>query len=160
MLAACAGLPATAPTARSPRAIEAFAFDARIAVRQGEQRHFANIAWQHDARRDSILVTTPLGQGVAELSRDAAGARLVTADRREIAAPDWEGLAERVLGARLPLNDMSRWLVGSPPDPGSGWQVDYLDYQSEAPDALPTLIEIKRDDIEVRLKIDDWSRTP
>jgi outer membrane lipoprotein LolB len=159
MLAACASVPAVAPVVRSPRPVEMFALDARIAVRQGEAHHYANIAWQHDARRDSILVTTPLGQGVAELSRDETGARLVTADRREIAAPDWEGLAERVLGARLPLNDMPQWLVGRPPAPSSGWQVEYLDYQSEAPDALPTLIELRRDDIEVRLKIDEWNRT-
>ena len=148
------------PIARAPRQLDAFSLDGRIAVRQGEQRHYANIAWQHDARHDSILVTTPLGQGIAQLSRSDDGARLTTADRKEVAAADWEALAERVLGARLPLNDLPGWLTGRPPDPATGWQVKYLDYQSEAADALPTLIELKRDDIEVRLKIDDWSRAP
>jgi outer membrane biogenesis lipoprotein LolB len=37
-----------------------------------------------------------------------------------------------------------------------GWQIAYLVYESAAPDALPTLIELRRDDIDVRLKIDTW----
>lgn len=129
-------------------------------MQQGETRHYANIAWQHNPQRDSILVTTPLGQGVAELSRDNAGARLVTADRVEVTAADWEALAARVLGARLPLNDLALWVTGRAPGPESGWQVDYLDYENEAPDALPILIELKHDDIGVRLKIDEWNRAP
>lgn len=123
-------------------------------------RHFANIAWQHDASHDSILLSTPLGQGVAQLSRDDAGARLVTADRGEVTASDWESLATRILGAPLPLNDLPKWLTGRPPEAASGWRVEYLDYESEAVDALPTLIELKHDDIEVRLKIDEWNQVP
>jgi len=160
VLAACASAPVVAPSARSPRTIESFAIDGRIAVQQGQTRHYANIAWQHDAGHDAILLSTPLGQGVAQLSRDDTGARLVTTDRGEITAPDWEGLATRILGARLPLNDLPKWLAGRPPEPASGWRVEYLDYESEAPDALPTLIELKHEDIEVRLKIDDWNRAP
>lgn len=156
MLAACA----STPVVHTPRTLRAFSLDGRIAVRQGEIRNYANVVWRHDAGHDSILVTTPLGQGVAELSRDAAGARLVTADHREIVAPDWEGLAKRALGARLPLDDLPAWLTGHPPPPGSGWRVRYLDYQSPAPDALPTLIEFQRDDLYVRLKVDHWSTVP
>lgn len=153
-------MPTLTPSARTPRTIDVFNLDGRIAVRQGEQREYVNIAWRHDTQRDNILLTTPLGQGVAELSRDDSGAKLVTADRREVSAPDWEELAARVLGVRLPLNDLPKWLTGHRPDPGSGWQIEYIDYQSEAADALPTLIELKRDDIDVQVKIDEWNRTP
>ena len=151
-------MPAGAPHA--PRALESFALEGRIAVRQGQSHHYANVIWRHDRAHDVILLTTPLGQGVAELSRDAGGARLVTADRGEISAPDWEGLAERALGARLPLDDLPSWLGGTPPPPASGWRVDYLAYQSRAADALPTLIEFQRDDLDVRLKIDHWDAAP
>ena len=37
-----------------------------------------------------------------------------------------------------------------------GWLVAYLEYESDAADALPTLVELRREDIEVRLKIDEW----
>lgn len=141
---------------RTPRSLAEFDIDGRVAIRVGQDRHFANIAWRHSTGRDEILLTTPLGQGVAELSRDAGGARLLTADRQEVRASDWEELAERLFGSRLPLNDLPAWITGRAPPASSGWRVEYLDYQSDAADALPLLIEADRGDIGVRLKINDW----
>lgn len=94
---------------------------------------------------------------MAELSRDAGGARLLTSNRQEYAAADWEELAERLFGFRLPLNDLPAWLGGQAPPPASGWRVEYLEYQTGATDALPVLIEATRGGIGVRLKINDWN---
>jgi outer membrane lipoprotein LolB len=171
LIAGCALLPP--PGALSPRPqrsmIEAYSLSGRISVRQGEVRYAAHIDWQHDASHDEILLSTPLGQGIAELTRDAAGARLVTAERREFAATDWEALSVRVFGFALPLTSLPRWLVADAPGGAArdaagrpqhfsadGWTVDYRDYEGEAAYALPQLIEIRSDDVEVRLKIDEW----
>ncbi|MBU1236721.1 MAG: outer membrane lipoprotein LolB [Gammaproteobacteria bacterium] len=156
VLAGCAQLPAENAIRRSPPALTQFELVGRVVVRESQSRHYANIAWRHDAARDEILLTTPLGQGVAELSRDARGARLVTADGKSTVAADWEGLAEEVFGTRLPLNDLPEWLAGHAPSLVSGWRVEYLEYQSDAPDALPTLIEAQRGDIGLRLKVSEW----
>lgn len=156
-LSACTGLPPANPVVRTPPELRRFEFDGRIAVRESQSWRYANISWRHAPDSDEILLTTPLGQGVAELRRDAAGARLLTADRKEFAAADWGGLTEQVFGARLPIDDLPAWLAGRAPDPATGWRVDYLDYQSDAADALPTLIEARRGDLELRLKIDAWS---
>jgi outer membrane lipoprotein LolB len=155
-LAACAQLPATSPGVRNPPTLTRFEFDGRIVVSENQSRHYANISWRHDATRDEILLTTPLGQGVAALTRDAHGARLVTADRKQYYAADWEGLAAQVFGARLPLNDLPVWLAGHAPSATSGWRVQYLEYQSDAVDALPTLIELGREEIGLRIKISEW----
>jgi len=172
-LAGCASLltpPQSSITAR-PRAtaIVAFEFAGRISVRHGDARDVANIAWQHDAVHDEILLSTPLGQGLAELSRDATGARLRTADRRRIDAADWEGIAQQAFGADLPLAMLPRWIVADAPDGAQrdaagrplafrqdGWAVSYGSYESDAAEALPQLIEVRRGDIELRLKIDAW----
>lgn len=156
LLAACAGLPPEPQVRRMPRVLAAFEIDGRISIRVGEERHVANIAWRHAAELDEVLLTTPLGQGLAELRRDGGGARLLTSDRRELRADDWEDLSERLFGSRLPLNDLPAWIAGHAPPAGSGWQVEYLDYQSRAPDALPVLIDARRGDIGVRLRINDW----
>jgi len=156
LLAACAQLPAGGGIARIPQKLSQFELDGRIVVRESQSRHYANITWRHDGKRDEILLTTPLGQGVAELSRDARGARLLTADRKEYTAADWGGLSEQVFGARLPLDDLPQWLSGREPPAESGWRVQYLEYQSDAADALPTLIEASRGDIELRLKVNEW----
>ena len=181
LLAACAQLPgAISENAASPRPARAagggFLLTGRIAVSQGQQRHAVNITWQHSAARDEIFLATPLGQGLAELTRDAAGARLTTAERREFNAPDWQALSVQVFGFPLPLSALPRWLQGEVPAEAlgvkydgagrpqrmvvDGWQVAYLDYAGNAVDALPALIEMKREDIEVRWKIDDWQLSP
>ncbi|CAG0998900.1 Outer-membrane lipoprotein LolB [Rhodocyclaceae bacterium] len=148
--------------------VAAFAVDGRFSARQGETRHHANFSWHHAADRDEILITTPLGQGVAELVRDARGARLVTADRQTVEAEDWESLSARIFGFPLPLSGLPRWLPGDVParsldDRGrpetalaEGWTIRYLDYESDAPDALPVLVEFQREDMELRLKVDAW----
>jgi outer membrane lipoprotein LolB len=155
LLAACAASPPLPPRP-SAAAIAAFAFSGRLAVRQGEARHHVRIDWRHAATGDEVLLTTPLGQGVAEILRDAAGARLKLADGRQFAAADWDALSAEVFGFRLPLDASVRWLLDEPRD-AEGWRVNVLERENEQPDALPTLIEFERDDIAVRLKIDEWS---
>lgn len=155
LLAGCVTNPPLPP--RPPLAeISQFAFTGRIAVRQGERRHYVNVDWRHAATADEILLTTPFGQGVAEVVRDAAGARLTLADRRQFVAEDWGALAAQVFGVRLPLAASARWLLGEMTD-AEGWNVRVAERESDRPDALPQLIELERDDIAVRLRIDEWT---
>jgi outer membrane lipoprotein LolB len=155
LLAGCASVP-PAPPRPAPESISAFAFSGRIAVRQGDNRHNAGIDWRHSAARDEVLLATPLGQGIAAIVRDAAGARLTLADRRSFAAADWGELSAEVFGFRLPLGAATRWLLGATGD-AEGWQVRVLERESDLPNALPTLLEFERDDIHVRLRIDEWT---
>lgn len=155
VLAGCASqlpLPPRPPLAE----ITAFAFNGRLAVRRGDTRHYVKIDWRHAPVYDAILLATPLGQGVAEIERDAAGARLTLADQRRYVAADWGALSEQVFGFRLPLQASARWLLGETPD-AEGWHIRIIEREADAPDALPTVIELERDDILVRLKIDEWS---
>ena len=170
LLAACAGLTPIAATPRPPRtAITAFDIEARLSIRNDQQIHVAHVSWQHRSGTDHILVTGPLGQGVAELQRDAGGAQLRTADRRELMAADWNTLGEMVFGIVLPLDDIPRWITGDIGNATSdgkgrpqhadadGWRIDYAEYESDAPDALPRLIVIERGAIAVKLKVDQWT---
>ncbi len=142
------GRPATAE-------ISSFAFSGRLAVRQGETRHHLRIDWRHATARDEILLATPLGQGVAEIVRDSAGAHLLLADRRRFEADDWSTLSEQVFGFPLPLKASARWLLGDLTNTET-WRIEVIERESTAPGALPSVIELERDDIAVRLKIDEW----
>jgi outer membrane lipoprotein LolB len=175
LLAACAQQPRLeSPPPRPAReTIASYALEGRISVRRGDTARQAALTWQHSVDRDEIELSGPLGQKAARLSRDTGGARLETASRETISAADWSSLAERVLDVALPLDNLAHWVtatvdaeagrnaqrdsVGRPLRVwADGWQIDYLVYESAASDALPTLIELQRGDIDVRLKIDTW----
>ena len=154
LLAGCATVGAL-PQRPAAQDITQFAFVGRLAVRQGETRYHINVDWRHDPVRDEILLTTPLGQGVAELVRDAGGARLMLADKRSFTANDWSTLSQRVFGFPLPLGASARWLLGSTGNI-EDWRVTIVEREAEQAGALPTVIELEREDVLVRLKIDEW----
>jgi outer membrane lipoprotein LolB len=56
---------------------------------------------------DEILLFTPLGQAVAEITKDQEGVRLITSKLEAFYADDVESLTEEMLGWRLPL----RWIA-------------------------------------------------
>ncbi len=171
LLAACSQQPVKDVQRPLRESIASYVLEGRVSVRRGNDARQAGIVWQHDTASDVIELSGPLGQNAARLTRDISGAHLQTASRESYSAPDWETLSERVLGVALPLNNMALWAtarfqrnVPVRRDASSrplhavvdGWQIDYLAYESALPEALPSLIEINRDDIVVRLKVDQW----
>lgn len=173
VLAGCAGPGPEMPFRPSREAIRAFSLEGRLSVKYGAESFAGALAWTHIGARDEMIVATPLGQSLAELVGHADGAHLETADKQRYSAPDVETLSERVFGTRLPLRDMPSWIIGAPSVAAvridrdavqrpqrifeQGWQIEYLAYENERPDALPTLLHFQRGEIEVRLKIDSWS---
>ena len=131
-----------------------------------------NIAWRHGARSDEMLLTTPLGQGIARLVRAGDEVTLTTQDGREFRAADAESLTEQVLGFRLPLRRPRRLGArprGAAPAPAptrersdaagrlaeleqSGWKIEYLEYAG----ALPSRLTLTFPGLELRLAISEW----
>lgn len=174
-MAGCAALTGTPrePVSRPQReSIEAFSLSGRIVVRRGAERFAAAIDWRHDRDGDEIVLSGPLGQGLARLTANATGALLETAGRGRFEASDMDSLAERVFGASLPVAGMAHWLLGRPAHGGSvlsrdasnrpavlaerGWTIDFEQYESDRQEALPTLLRARREEVEVRLAIEDW----
>ena len=126
----------------------------RLAARYGEESFTGNIAWRHAKDFDEMLITTPLGQGVARIVREGEQVTLTTAEPREYHAADVESLTEQVLGFRLPLGGLSDWVRGRPsPDlEQRGWKVEYQEYAGE----LPSRLRVLYPGIELRLIISRW----
>lgn len=163
-LGACAQLP-TAP--RGPD-VE-FDLSGRLAARYGDESFSGNLAWRHAAAADEMLISTPLGQGVARIARESGSVSLTTAEQREYRAADAESLTEQVLGFRLPLAGLADWVrarasSGAPAEierdaegrPSllrqSGWQIEYQDYAG----GLPSRLRLTYPGLELRLAISRW----
>ncbi len=140
---------------RPPEGALEFALAGRIAARFGNDSFAGNIAWRHAKSGDELLISTPTGQGVAQIVRQGEAVLLKTAEPREYRANDAEALTERVLGFRLPLGGMADWVRGrrSPDLESRGWKIEYQEYDAER---RPTRMRLTYPGIELRLAISQW----
>ena len=167
LLAGCA-----APGYQLPAQDVEFDLSGRIAVRYRDDAGSGNVAWRHAARTDELLLTSPLGQGIARITRNGEEIVLMMQDGREHKAADAEALTEQVLGFRLPIVGLADWVRGRParaPAPAptrqsadasgrlteleqSGWRIEYQEYQ----DRLPARMRLSYPGLELRLAISEW----
>ena len=147
-----------------------FELAGRIAVRFQDESSSGQIAWRHGAHNDEVLITTPLGQGVARIVRDGDTVTLTDAEAREHRAADAETLTEQVLGFRLPLAGLADWVrARAGPGPShsrsdgkgrlaeleqSGWKIEYLEWGADG--RLPSRMKLTYPGIELRLAIAEW----
>lgn len=174
LLAGCAGLvreddaPATTDLT-SAGALERFALEGRVSVRAEDRQYSGGLSWERRLPVERLLLATPMGQGVAEIRREAGVLVLTDAEGRRYEAADADSLARQALGAPIPLSGLVYWLSARP-RPGSahrawldpegrvrrleqdGWSIDYDRFR---PDGLPGRLFARRgEEVEFRLVID------
>jgi outer membrane lipoprotein LolB len=172
LLASCAGL-APAPRTEVPGrdALDNFALEGRFSLRYEDKSYSGRLSWRHDSIRNELLLASPFGQGMAEISTDEGGARLTTSDGKLYSAPSVEELTSQVLGYPLPLAQLTDWIrgratAGTRDTDGfgrllrlrhEGWVVDFA-YAADGPGEAPTRIIAERaGGFELRLRIDEWN---
>lgn len=154
--------------------ITAYEFNGRIAAIQDEKGHYGNIRW---VRRDSetdVVITSPVGQVVAKIHDAPSGATLTLADRRQFSAESSDELTKQVLGYVVPVKGLNYWLLGrtAPGEPlveqqrgdtglvekirQGGWRIRYSEYMEVAGVGLPRRMVLERDNLEIRLVVDEW----
>ena len=133
-----------------------FSLADRISARSGKEAFTGNISWRHARDGDEMLITTPTGQGVAQIIRQGDAVVLKTSEPREYRAADSEELTERVLGFRLPIEGLAETVQGkpSPSLEGRGWKVEYQEYDAQR---RPTRLRLTNAGAEVRLAIHQWN---
>ena len=161
LLAGCAGVQVGAPEAALGPPLQSFSAAGRISLRQGDRSDHLQFDWQHSPQRDLMLFSTPLGQGLAELGRDASGAWLAMPGAQERRAADLAELAQRVFGAPLPLDVLADWLRGAQPGLeglADGWRIVITETMPYDQRRLPRRLEVRRGDVELRIVIDTWGQ--
>jgi len=155
LVAACATPSALVTIPQAPSASDApFAIDGRLSARHGRDAVAVAFSWTHAPPRDELVVSTPLGQSVAELTGDASlqRAELRTSDGRSEVASDWAALTERAVGVPLPVQGLSAWAQAAP-RPNAP--------RSSEPDALGRVAVLRQDGCEIVYSYpDDSARRP
>jgi outer membrane lipoprotein LolB len=174
LIAGCASLPVPPPL-NSAGTPDAFAFSGRLAVHERDNNVTGGLHWRHDGARDDILLSTPLGQGVAQIVNDPNGATLTTSDGKTYQAADAEQLTAKVTGWRIPVSGLTFWLRGLPQSGSTAheerddkgrlkllaqddWKIEYPAYFDAPDDRLPKRIVLTRPEFEFKLVIDRWER--
>lgn len=137
-----------------------FSADGRISLRQGDRSDHLRFSWEHAPGSDVVLLMSPLGQGLAELTRDASGVRLVQPNQATISAETLPQLAKRVFGVPVPLDAVADWLRGAQPALSGeveGWRVVVSDTSAFRQYRLLRTMEARRDDAEFKLVVDEWN---
>lgn len=169
-LSACA-LPGPAPP---PASDAPFDLIGRVAVNFEGRAFSSNVRWQHAGGREEVWLMTPLGQTLAHILSDSAGATLTASDQTQYRAASVESLTRQALGWELPLSRLTWWVRGEPvpgAQPASaerdergrltlldqdGWRVSYLYYPPGEQGGLPRRLDLRSGGQEIRLLIDGW----
>jgi len=173
LLAGCTTTPAPR-SSTSAATLSAWQFNGRVSLTRGEEGWHAGLHWQEQAGSFYLRVSGPLGQGGFQLNGDARGVVLVDADGQTFAAQDADALLVQVTGWELPVSGLRHWIRGLPePAAGeaqanrdeagqlrrleqSGWTINYERYQVVDGVSLPAKLRLVREDVAVRIVIDQW----
>lgn len=178
LLGACAGVKVL-PTAGIAGRDELYALshwrlEGRIAVQTPDDAFQANLFWEHEKQQERLQVSGPFSQGVLSIVlqddlifiRDSSGN---TKSSRNV--PE---LLRQELGFAVPLSSLRYWALGvSDPAaaPGqasvdqagqlrqlrqNGWRLDFQKFVSVGDYLLPQKLAAQRDDLRLKLFIDDW----
>lgn len=175
-LTACSTLQTTAAPRISLREpLDAFLLEARFSLRHESGNYSGRLSWRHSPDSDELLLSSPLGQGIAEIRRNSDGVQLRTQDGQHRTAANLPALTQQLLGFSLPLDMLTGWLFGrsqngrivSSDDTGRprrlidrGWYIG-LEYDSPELSAAPNLLIVERDSVlELRLRVDDLLPLP
>ena len=176
LLSACAATPLL-KSSRSAAEFSDWQLQGRIALTHGDQGWHASLMWQQQADAFLLKVSGPLGQGGFQLAGDEAGVVLVDAEGKSSFAHDGDALLLQATGWQLPVVGLRYWVLGLPvPDTEairvfdesgqlsrldqSGWTINYQRYQLVEGAAVPSKMQLARDDIAVRLVIKQWQLGP
>ncbi|BBP03273.1 hypothetical protein SFPGR_06950 [Sulfuriferula plumbiphila] len=170
----CAALPPAAVAPVASQAPRVFDLAGRIAVKYRDQSSSGSLRWRHRPDQDDITLLSPLGQTVTQITRGADGVTLIDQAHKIHRAADTETLTQELLGWRLPLSGLGYWVVGQPAPSlpyqaerdaqqrptqlvQDGWRVNYSTWQTVDGQGLPRTMTLQRDDLEIRLVMDQWT---
>jgi outer membrane lipoprotein LolB len=159
LLAGCAMAPAPQrePLPALAGVPEAFEMSGRLALRQGDRSEIARLRWTHRGSSDLWVFASPLGNEVARIESDAAGAKL---EQGGAAPPEhaasFAELAERAIGVPLDPSTLVAWLHASGPLQGGDWNVAVEESTPAGSVTVARRITARRGEVTVRIVVDEY----
>lgn len=144
----------------------------RLGIQTGHEGWHVSINWQQQQNNYTIRITAPLGQGSWLLDGGDNGVLLQTSEGESVQAADPGQLLYQQFRWRVPVSSLRYWVLGLPA-PGeaeqsldeygrlshlkqSGWEIEFLDYETQEGIELPGRVFVSNHQAKVRLVIGEW----
>ena len=148
----------------------------KLAIFLESDRQSANIYWQQQGDDYSIQLTTFIGTRILQVTKNEQGVEIINNDDEVFTGQDANTLIKQLSpGLDLPIAALQQWIKGNPANASyqlndqqqvselvgldasqNLWEVDFQQYQVFSGTVLPTKVNIKRDDIRVKIAINQW----
>lgn len=154
---------------------QAWEMQGKLAVRTADDKFSTNLYWLHTQSSNELKLTTMLGTTVLSLT-STRGDTILELDGKTYTDTDAQRLLNRITGWTIPIDALPLWLTGQlssgdelvsqdaqnrplsivnatqfPP-----WKVDFKSWQTQSGAELPRLLNLKRDDIRLKIQINQW----
>ena len=175
LVAACTSMPEKPkdiPPRPTRETIKSFSLNARATIQQGSKANSVRVLWEHGPFNDSIGFASPMSGMIAELQRTPDGARWMTAEGEEFFDRNPDKLIARLTDTPVPIADLALWVTGQT-TPGAtdierdangrllhaqdkGWQIRVLSYETNLPNAMPSVMEVESGALRIRLAFEEY----
>jgi len=158
-----------------------------MAVQADGEGYHGRFDWQQHGEQMDLAVSGPFSQGGVRLTGDASGVQLRDDKGGSAFAVDADALLQQATGLQVPVGGLRYWMLGLPAPgaaPGqagaqatgptamhevdaqgrllrlhqNGWNIDYRAYLDVDGLSLPRKLFLDRDDLRVRLVVEQWRR--
>jgi len=158
-------------------ALNKWKISGKIAFIQSKKRESASIHWHIDESSQQLDLTSYLGINVLHLSSKNESHHLKV-DGKSYQTNDLDNLIESLTGFPLPTKALSSWIKGLAFDTKDTityseenklpkvltsyyqnriWQIEYRKYSNIEGYQLPTSLQIKHDDLTIKIAINQWT---
>lgn len=145
----------------------------RAAINNGVESWQVNLLWLQQGDEFQIRLSGPFGAGQVQLTGNTAQVELLTSDNERFYSPNIDTLLYERTGVKMPVAELRYWLVGLPSPAGKetasidkhgrlsllqqgNWRVRYKRYVPVNGLVLPQKIFADKQDLDVRVVIDEW----
>ncbi len=156
-----------------------FELSGRISVRHGQRGDFGQLRWTRAKDAQKIVLLSPLGQTVAEISQSGGQPALLRIGSERRTAASFEALAHEALGASVPIGDIAYWIqgltdaqsgeasIGQNDVAGraqrlshAGWEIHIEGYRRLGEATIASRLTAVKDDSVIKIVIDEWKPLP
>ncbi|WP_394147593.1 lipoprotein insertase outer membrane protein LolB [Shewanella atlantica] len=154
---------------------KAWEMQGKLAVRTDKDKFSTNLYWLHTGDKNELRLTTMLGTTVLSLTTVEGKARLEV-DGKVYQDRDAQRLLTKVTGWAIPVDALPLWITGQLSDDDEllmqdgrqrpkklttikdprPWEVEFISWQQQSGAELPRLLELKREELRLKLQISHW----